>query len=60
MPSAEPKQPTFNVAFAGPGMISHFHMIGWRKPGNRARPVAVCDPVVSENSSDAQAQAARW
>ena len=44
MPSAKPKQPTFNVAFAGPGMISHFHMIGWRKPGNRARPIAVCDP----------------
>ena len=32
MPSAKPKQPTFNVAFAGPGMISHFHMIAGASP----------------------------
>ena len=38
------RKPPLNVAFAGAGMISHFHMIGWRKLGERVRLVAVSDP----------------
>ena len=32
------------VALAGAGMISWHHLVGWRKLGERARLVAVCDP----------------
>jgi predicted dehydrogenase len=32
------------VALAGAGMISWYHMVGWRKLGERVRVVAVCDP----------------
>ena len=32
------------VALAGAGMISWFHLVGWRKVGSRVRLVAVCDP----------------
>ena len=33
-----------NVALAGAGMISWYHLIGWRNLGERVRLVAVCDP----------------
>jgi D-apiose dehydrogenase len=32
------------VAIAGAGMISWFHLVGWRNLGERVRVVAVCDP----------------
>ena len=32
------------VALAGAGMISWFHLVGWRNVGSRVRLVAVCDP----------------
>ena len=32
------------VALAGAGMISWYHMVGWRNLGERVRVVAVCDP----------------
>ena len=32
------------VALAGAGMISWYHLIGWRSLGERVRLVAVCDP----------------
>ena len=32
------------VALAGAGMISWFHLVGWRGLGQRVRLVAVCDP----------------
>jgi len=32
------------VAFAGAGMISWYHLVGWRNLGERVRLVAICDP----------------
>jgi len=32
------------VALAGAGMISWYHLIGWRNLGERVRLVAICDP----------------
>ena len=32
------------VALAGAGMISWYHMVGWRNLGDRVRVIAVCDP----------------
>jgi predicted dehydrogenase len=32
------------VALAGAGMISWYHLVGWRNLGERVRVVAVCDP----------------
>jgi predicted dehydrogenase len=32
------------VAIAGAGMISHFHLTAWRHLGEPARVVAICDP----------------
>jgi D-apiose dehydrogenase len=32
------------VALAGAGMISPFHLAAWRRLGERARVVAICDP----------------
>src|SRR5438270_11266324 len=32
------------VALAGAGMISWYHLVGWRSLGERVRLVAVCDP----------------
>src|SRR5258708_29353683 len=41
-------QPTktkpLQVALAGAGMISWYHLVGWRNLGERVRLVAVCDP----------------
>jgi D-apiose dehydrogenase len=35
-----------NVALAGAGMISWYHLTAWRKLGQKVRLVAVCDPDV--------------
>ena len=35
---------SLNVALAGAGMISFYHLIAWRKLGDRVRLVSVCDP----------------
>ena len=32
------------IAITGAGMISWFHLVGWRNLGERVRVVAVCDP----------------
>jgi predicted dehydrogenase len=41
-------QPTkakpLKIALAGAGMISWYHLVGWRNLGDRVRVVAVCDP----------------
>ena len=34
----------FRIALAGAGMISHFHLGGWRKLADRVRVVAIVDP----------------
>src|SRR6266436_9404563 len=41
-PSLKPKP--LKVALAGAGMISWYHLVGWRNLGERVRLVAVCDP----------------
>lgn len=33
-----------NIALAGAGMISWYHLVGWRNLGTRVRLVAICDP----------------
>jgi D-apiose dehydrogenase len=39
------RKPTpLKVAIAGAGMISWYHLVGWRNLGDRVRLVAVCDP----------------
>jgi predicted dehydrogenase len=38
------KSKPLNVALAGAGMISWYHLVGWRSLGERVRLVAVCDP----------------
>jgi D-apiose dehydrogenase len=38
------KSMPLKVALAGAGMISWYHLIGWRNLGARVRLVAVCDP----------------
>ena len=43
--SAHPARPSpLKVAIAGAGMISWYHLVGWRNVGERVRLVAVCDP----------------
>ncbi len=43
---AAPRQRSkpLKVALAGAGMISWYHLVGWRSLGERVRLVAVCDP----------------
>jgi predicted dehydrogenase len=38
------KPKPLKVALAGAGMISWYHLVGWRNLGERVRLVAVCDP----------------
>ena len=41
----QPMKPKpLKVALAGAGMISWYHLVGWRNLGERVRLVAVCDP----------------
>src|SRR6266511_760098 len=43
--AAPPRQSKpLKVALAGAGMISGYHLVGWRNLGERVRVVAVCDP----------------
>ena len=42
MQATKPKP--LKVALAGAGMISWYHLVGWRNLGDRVRLVAVCDP----------------
>ena len=44
MPSLVPRATPIRVALAGAGMISWYHLVAWRKLGERVRLVAVCDP----------------
>jgi D-apiose dehydrogenase len=44
MPAHPQRTPPFNVALAGAGMISAYHLAAWRKLGARVRVVAVSDP----------------
>ncbi len=41
------RQAPHNVALAGAGMISWYHLTAWRKLGERVRLVAICDPDAS-------------
>ncbi|HYB11251.1 MAG TPA: Gfo/Idh/MocA family oxidoreductase [Alphaproteobacteria bacterium] len=41
---AKRRKRPLNVALAGAGMISWYHLTAWRKLGSRVRLVAVCDP----------------
>jgi predicted dehydrogenase len=42
------------VALAGAGMISWYHLVGWRNLGERVRLVAVCDPDTGRAEKRAQ------
>src|SRR6266508_1931040 len=43
--AAPPRQSKpLKVALAGAGMISWYHLVGWRNLGERVRVVALCDP----------------
>lgn len=42
------------VALAGAGMISWYHLVGWRKLRDRVKLVAVCDPDVARATQRAQ------
>jgi predicted dehydrogenase len=42
------------VALAGAGMISWYHLVGWRNLGERARVVAVCDPDAAKAAKRAE------
>ena len=42
------------VALAGAGMISWYHLLGWRSLGERVRLVAVCDPDTSRAAKRAE------
>ena len=44
MPVQPMKTKPLQVALAGAGMISWYHLVGWRNLGERVRVVAVCDP----------------
>src|SRR5256885_322189 len=44
MTALHKKSKPLKVALAGAGMISGYHLIGWRNLGERVRVVAVCDP----------------
>ena len=38
------RMPPLKVACAGAGMISWYHLTGWKKLGDRVELVAICDP----------------
>src|SRR5260370_17729018 len=44
MAALRKKSKPLKVALAGAGMISWYHLIGWRNLGERVRVVAVADP----------------
>src|SRR6266550_4650392 len=44
MAALREKSKPLKVALAGAGMISWYHLVGWRNLGERVRLVAICDP----------------
>jgi D-apiose dehydrogenase len=42
------------VALAGAGMISWYHLVGWRKLGDRVRLAAICDPDAAKAATRAE------
>ena len=53
--SAKTKLPKpLKVALAGAGMISWYHLLGWRNLGERVRVVAVCDPDAAKAAKRAE------
>src|SRR5437660_9886739 len=44
MAALREKSKPLKVALAGAGMISWYHLVGWRNLGERVRVVAVADP----------------
>ena len=48
------KRTPLKVALAGAGMISWYHLVGWRKLGERVRLVAVCDPDAAKAAKRAE------
>src|SRR5258706_9576672 len=48
------KSKPLKVALAGAGMISWYHLIGWRNLGERVRLVAVCDPDAAKAAKRAE------
>jgi predicted dehydrogenase len=53
--AVQPMKPQpLKVALAGAGMISWYHLVGWRNLGERVRVVAVCDPDASRAARRAE------
>jgi predicted dehydrogenase len=51
----QPVEPNpLKVALAGAGMISWYHLVGWRNLGERVRVVAVCDPDAAKAANRAE------
>jgi predicted dehydrogenase len=48
------KPQPLKVAVAGAGMISWYHLVGWRNLGERVRLVAVCDPDAAKAAKRAE------
>ena len=48
------KPKPLQVALAGAGMISWYHLVGWRNLAQRVRLVAVCDPDMSRAAKRAE------
>ena len=48
------KPKPLKVALAGAGMISWYHLAGWRNLGGRVRVVAVCDPDAAQAAKRAE------
>ncbi len=54
MPVQPRKTKPLKVALAGAGMISWYHLVGWRNLGQRVRLVAVCDPDAAKAAKRAE------
>jgi D-apiose dehydrogenase len=55
MMAEQPMKPKpLQVALAGAGMISWYHLVGWRNLAQRVRLVAVCDPDMSRAAKRAE------
>jgi len=54
MPVQPGRSRPLKVALAGAGMISWYHLVGWRSLGERVRLVAVCDPDAGRAAGRAQ------
>ncbi|TMG82279.1 MAG: Gfo/Idh/MocA family oxidoreductase [Betaproteobacteria bacterium] len=54
MTAPREKSKPLKVALAGAGMISWYHLVGWRNLGARVRLVAVCDPDAAKGARRAE------